>query len=229
MKNYISLQNLIFPYSGSTFNFKQSYMRLILLFTGLSLFFSCQTDLQSPVPSGNYTLVDTLIKFKEKKFSIYPDCFGEKETEGVYVGEGCGDSFLYMELPEGVLTVNISSKNVFIGEECREIDLNNVEVNLEIYPTDKTYKDSIRSVDYCSCFSFSNAQKRIPLKAISGKIVASARKKEVEFTSDLVFNGTNERICVRLTDLEFVNPISKDTIDLEEVVFYNIHVGWWAG
>jgi len=141
------------------------------------------------------------------------------DTVGLDFGEGCGYSFLYKEIKEGVITLSFSNEKVFFVKKCRTIDVKKfLEVNLEIYPNNKIYKDSIRSIDYCSCFVFSNSQKRIKIKAFEGVFTASAIGEELQETF------YTKRITGKLSNLKFKNPITNKIIEIKEVLFWNVDI-----
>ena len=74
-----------------------------------------------------------------------------------------------------------------------------------------------------------NSQSRLEAKIISGKIIAATKKKTEQENTYQLEKYNTEYISVKLTDLKFLHPISKDTIEIEKVVFYNIEVGWDVG
>jgi hypothetical protein len=193
--------------------------------------FNCATEQKNTFEVMDIdSIANNPIAIIDNEIEFYPDCFDSIVKDGDKQGGGCGNAFLFKTINEGVITVSINLEDVFIGGKCRKIDLNKVEINLEVYRNNKTYRDSTKIVDYCSCIRFSNAQSRINAKFLSvDKIIASAKKKTREVNIYQVEKNSTDYISVKLTNLEFLDPISNDTIVIDEVVFYNVKVGWSAG
>lgn len=153
----------------------------------------------------------------------YPDCFSDIDTTNIEQGLGCGSIFVYKETQEGIITVSIDPNKIELSTQCKEFELTEgIEINLEIYPTKSVPKDSIRTIDFCGCIKFTNAQKRIPVKAESGKITTVILPSR-----NGVLNA--ERITVRLNDLKFTSPFTGKLIEFEDVLIWNASVGWFAG
>ena len=154
---------------------------------------------------------------------IYPDCFSDIDTANVEQGLGCGSIFLYKKTNKGIITVSIDPKKINLSTQCTEYSLvDGIDINLEVYPTETTPKDSIRTTDLCGCVKYSNEQKRIAINAKSGKLTAVISPSK---------NGvlSAERITVRLNDLKFDSPITGDTINFDNVLIWNAYVAWFAG
>ncbi|MBC7449946.1 MAG: hypothetical protein H7259_00500 [Cytophagales bacterium] len=189
------------------FNKAKTLVSFILLF--VLLFFSgCGT---------NEDTTDAVLK-------EYPDCFAALDTTNLESGMGCASKpvFMYKSFEEGVLTISIDPDKDSVSQTCNTYDADKMDIYLEIYLTKDVPKDSVRTIDFCSCMKFSNAQKRVRIKATKGTLTASV-KPDV--------NGvlTGERITARLDHVEFKHPITGALIKFNTVLFWNIPIGWIAG
>ena len=191
---------------------------ILNILTFLVVFSSCSSptnkDSNNPEKDNSKDLQDSI---------TYPDCFSEIDTANLKQGLGCGSIFVYKETEKGIITVSIDPDKIELSTYCKEFELTEgIEINLEIYPTEIVPKDSIRTIDFCECINFTNAQKRIPLKAEFGKITTVILPSK-----NSVLNA--ERITVRLNDLKFTSPFTGKLIEFEEVIIWNASVGWFAG
>ncbi|MEN8928488.1 MAG: hypothetical protein ABF242_01650 [Flavobacteriales bacterium] len=202
----------------------------VFVFLVIILFTDCKNE-----RVNNFEIIDIQSISNEPFATIdnevdsYPDCFDSIVKNQDKQGFGCGNAFIFKSVDEGLVTIYINLEKVSLKGKCQELNLNQVDIGLEVYRNNKNYRDSIKSIDYCSCTPFVNSQSRVETKFISGKIIASAKKKTEEENIYQPEKYNTEYISAKLTDLKFLHPISEDTIRIEEVIFYNVEVGWAVG
>lgn len=187
-------------------------MKITIFITCTVLLFSCSHIDSKLITTENDSITEI----------IYPDCFSNIDTTGLDFGFGCGSIFLFKDLAEGLLTVSINPNDLEMNEQCRTFEISEVDVNLEIYPTEFAPENLVRTIDYCSCMKILNAEKRIKLAATKGSIITSVKSSE-----NKILKG--EFITAQLSNLEFYNHLTKEVIKIDNVIFWNVSIGWFAG
>lgn len=185
----------------------RSFNKLLIFITILSIGYFVYNQLYSSHPD-----------------KIYPDCFMNIDTTKINKGQGCGEVFLYKELKEGILTVYINPIQYKLSAQCQTSSIHEqgILVNLEVYPSDSIPKGMTRALDYCNDMKIANAQDRIKLEAVSGKITSAYVSRSIKYTK-------GDRISVKLSDLKFKDNQHEKIIHLSEEIFWNIRVGWRPG
>jgi hypothetical protein len=205
-------------------------MRVAIFLMLIMLLVSCKNDRVNNFEIIDiYSVNDEPIAQIDNEVDFYPDCFDSIIKNQERQGFGCGNAFVFKSLKEGLITFYVNLEKVSLKGKCQELNLDQVDIALEVYRNNKNYRDSIKSIDYCSCMRYVNSQSRLEAKIISGKIIAATKKKTEQENIYQLEKYNTEYISVKLTDLKFLHPISKDTIEIEKVVFYSIEVGWDVG
>ena len=168
----------------------------------------------------------TLISCEEQEIIyIYPD--GISKPDNIVESKGCGNIFVYQFLDSlRVLTVSINSNEYNLTVKRQDIDLGisnpNVSVVLEISPN---HPDSVY-FNFCNDIAYPNLGTTIKYKAISGKLSFSVSEdnpiKEPRWK-------TFYYVTIRIENLHLYNSDTDEEIILNEIVFWNVGVGWLPG
>ena len=155
----------------------------------------------------------------------YPD--GISKPDNIVESRGCGNIFVYQFLDSlRALTVSINSNEYSLTKKRQDIDLDisnpNISVVLEISPNNP---DSVY-FNFCNDIAYPNRGTTIKYKATSGKLSFSVSednpiKKSIWKTSYYV--------TIRIENLHLYNSETDDEIILNEIVFWNVSVGWLPG
>jgi hypothetical protein len=155
----------------------------------------------------------------------YPD--GISKPDIVIESKGCGNIFVYQFLDSlKALTVRINAKEYNLTKKRRDIDLDvsnpNVSVVLEISPN---HPDSIY-FNFCNDITYPNSGTTIKYKATSGRLSFSVSEdnpiKEPVWQSFYY-------VTIRIVNLHLLNQDTNDEVVINEIVFWNVGVGWMPG
>lgn len=155
----------------------------------------------------------------------YPD--GIAKPDKVIQSRGCGNIFVYQFIDSlKALTVRINPNEVSLTKKRQDIDINishqGVSVVLEVSPN---HPDSVY-YNFCNDIAHQNHGTTIKYKATSGKLSFSVSEdnpiKAASWAS-MYF------VTIRIENLHLYNEESHDEIILDEIVFWNVHVGWLPG
>ena len=155
----------------------------------------------------------------------YPD--GIAKPDNVKESHGCGNIFVYQFLDSlKSLTVRINSNEYTLTKKRQDIDINisnpNVSVVLEVSPN---HPDSVY-FNFCNDVAYPNSGKTIKYKATSGKLSFSV--SEDNPIKEPIWQ-TFYYVTIRIENLHLLNPETNDEIILDEVVYWNVGVGWLPG
>ena len=155
----------------------------------------------------------------------YPDCIsGSGDLAESY---GCGNIFVYQFLEStSALTVSINSDIIDLTEECQTFTLGfdnpDISVKLEIAGENP---DSIY-FNYCNDVVLTNLGTTCIYVATSGKLTFSLSEDnpiKKPIWDNYYF------ITIKITDLNILDSNSGDYIVFEEIIFWNVGVGWLPG
>lgn len=156
---------------------------------------------------------------------VYPD--GISKPDNVIESNGCGNIFVYQFLDSlKALTVRINSNEYSLTKKRQDIDIDisnpNILLVLEISPN---HPDSIY-FNFCNDIAYPNSGTTMKYKAISGKLSFSVSEdnpiKEPAWE-------TFYYVTIRIIDLHLFNQETNDEIIINEIVFWNVGVGWMPG
>ena len=155
----------------------------------------------------------------------YPDGISKPDT--VVESGGCGNIFVYQFLDSlKALTVWINSNKYSLTKKRQDIDLDisnpNISVVLEISPN---HPDSIY-FNFCNDIAYPNMGTTIKYKATSGQFSFSV--SEDNPIKEPIWQ-TFYYVTIRIVDLHLLNQETNDEIIIDEVVYWNVGVGWLAG
>ena len=155
----------------------------------------------------------------------YPDGISKPDT--VVESGGCGNIFVYQFLDSlKALTVWINSNKYSLTKKRQDIDLDisnpNISVVLEISPN---HPDSIY-FNFCNDIAYPNMGTTIKYKATSGQLSFSV--SEDNPIKEPIWQ-TFYYVTIRIVDLHLLNQETNDEIIVDEIVFWNVGVGWLAG
>lgn len=155
----------------------------------------------------------------------YPDCISEPNnlTESF----GCSNVFAYQFLDSTrVLTVRINSSNVDLTEECQTFTLSedntDISVTLEIAGDDP---DSIY-FNYCNDVGYPNFGTTTVYAAITGQLTFSV--SEDDPIKEPIWDNFYY-IAIKIEDLHLFHQKSGAEIVINEIIFWNVGVGWLPG
>lgn len=155
----------------------------------------------------------------------YPD--GIAKPDNVIESRGCGNIFVYQFLDSlKALTVRINSNEYSLTKKRQEIDINisnpNVSVVLEVSPN---HPDSVY-FNFCNDIAYPNYGTTIKYKAVSGKL--SFTVSEDNPIKEPAWE-TFYYVTIKIENLHLVNQETNDEIIIDEIVFWNVGVGWLPG
>ena len=155
----------------------------------------------------------------------YPD--GIPKPDNIIESRGCGNIFVYQFLDSlKALTVWINSNEYSLTKKRQDIDINatnpNISVVLEVSPN---HPDSIY-FNFCNDVAYPNSGTTIKYKATSGKLSYSV--SEDNPIKEPIWK-TFYYVTVRIQNLHLYNPETNDEIIVNEIVFWNVGVGWLPG
>lgn len=155
----------------------------------------------------------------------YPD--GISKPDNITKSSGCGNIFVYQFLDSlKALTVWINANEYNLTKKRQDINLDitnpNVSVVLEISPN---HPDSIY-FNFCNDIAYPNSGATIKYKATSGKISFSV--SEDNPIKEPIWE-TFYYVTIRIENLHLSNQENNDEIIINEIVFWNVEVGWLPG
>lgn len=155
----------------------------------------------------------------------YPD--GILKPTVVKESNGCGNIFVYQYLDSSrALTVYIDGKKINLTKKRQEFNLAffnpDVLVVLEIAGSDP---DSVY-FNFCNDIAYPNMGVTTKYKAVSGKLSFSV--SEDNPIKEPIWK-TFYYVTAMLEDVHLVNESKNDEIVIDEIVFWNVGVGWLAG
>lgn len=162
---------------------------------------------------------------ESEKVYDYPD--GISKSDNIVESSGCGNIFVYQFLDSlKALTVWINSNENSLTKKRQDIDIDisnpNISVVLEISPN---HPDSIY-FNFCNDIAYTNSGTTIKYKAISGKLSYSV--SEDNPIKEPIWQ-TFYYVTVRIENLHLINQETNEEIIIDEVIFWNVGVGWLAG
>lgn len=155
----------------------------------------------------------------------YPD--GISAPNNIVASAGCGNIFVYQFLDSlKALTVRIDGQKLALTQKRQTIELNgsnpNVSVVLEISGNNP---DSVY-FNYCNDVAFVNMGTTIKYYSTSGTLYFSVSEDNpIKETSlhNLYF------VTIKIQNLHLKNQKTNDEIIIDEVVFWDVQVGWLPG
>ena len=155
----------------------------------------------------------------------YPD--GISKPVNLIESHGCGNIFVYQFLDSlKALTVWINANEFNLTKKRQDIDLNasnpNLSVLLEIAGDDP---DSVY-FNFCNDVAYPNKGVTTKYKATSGKLSFSV--SEDNPLKEPIWQ-TFYYVTIRIEDLHLLNQETNDEIIINEIVFWNVGVGWMPG
>lgn len=162
----------------------------------------------------------------EKIVYEYPDGISKPDT--LIESYGCGNIFVYQFLDSlKALTVWINAKEFSLTKKRQDIDLSasnsNLVVVLEIAGIDP---DSVY-FNFCNDITYPNEGITTKYKATSGKLSFSV--SEDNLITEPIWK-IFYYVTIRIKDLHLLNQGNNDEIIIrDEIVFWNVGVGWLPG
>lgn len=155
----------------------------------------------------------------------YPD--GISKPDNVIESGGCGNIYVYQFLDSlKALTVQINSNEYRLTKKRQDIDINVVNPNLSVVlEISSGHPDSVY-FDFCNDIAYPNSGTTIKYIAISGKLSFSV--SEDDPIKDPVWQSFYY-VTIRIVDLHLLNQETNDEIIIDEIVFWNVGVGWMPG
>lgn len=155
----------------------------------------------------------------------YPD--GISKPDNIVESSGCGNIFVYQFLDSlKALTVRVNSNEYSLTKKRQDIDINvsnpNISVVLEVSPN---HPDSVY-FNFCNDVAYPNSGTTIKYKAISGKLSFSV--SEDNPIKEPIWE-TFYYVTIRIENLHLLNQETNDEIIIDEVVYWNVGVGWMPG
>ena len=155
----------------------------------------------------------------------YPD--GISKPENLVESHGCGNIFVYQFLDSSrVLSAWINANEFVLTKKRQDIDLNsstpNLSVVLEITGNNP---DSIY-FNFCNDVALPNMGTTTKYKAVSGRLSFSV--SEDNPIKDPIWQ-TSYYVTIRIKNLHLLNQETSDEIIINEIVFWNVGVGWMPG
>lgn len=158
----------------------------------------------------------------------YQENISKPDTpETIVESFGCGNIFVYQYLDSlRALTVKLDGENLTLTKESQRIDLSNsdprISVVLEIAGNSS---DSIY-FNFCDDVAYINSGVTTKYEATSGQLVYSVSEdnpiKEQRWE-------TFYYITIKIENLHLYNKIKKEEIIINEIIFWNVAVGWLPG
>lgn len=154
----------------------------------------------------------------------YPD--GIAKPDIIIESSGCGNIFVYQFIDSlKAFTVSINAKQFSLSKKCQTFSLSdsnpNIQVQLEVAG------DSPDSIyfNYCNDVAFPNQGVIKKIKATSGKLLISVSEDnpvdEVNYNSYYV--------TIKIKDLRLLDLENNQEILFDDIVFWNVLVGWLPG
>lgn len=155
----------------------------------------------------------------------YPD--GISKPDKIVGSRGCGNIFVYQFLDSlKALTVWINGNEFSLSKKRQDIDLNasnpNLSVVLEISGNDP---DSVY-FNFCNDVAYINMGVTTIYKATSGKLSFSV--SEDNPIKEPIWE-TSYSVTIKIEDLHLYNQENSDEIIIDEIVFWDVRVGWLPG
>ena len=155
----------------------------------------------------------------------YPD--GISAPNKIVASAGCGNIFVYQFLDSlKALTVRIDGQKLALTQKRQTIELNgsnpNVSVVLEISGNNP---DSVY-FNYCNDVAFINMGTTTKYNATSGALSFSVSEDNPikdPSKQNLYF------VTIKIQNLHLENQETNDEIIIDEVVFWDVQVGWLPG
>ncbi|MGB5895898.1 MAG: hypothetical protein WBG58_17105 [Ignavibacteriaceae bacterium] len=155
----------------------------------------------------------------------YPD--GISAPNKIIASAGCGNIFIYQFLDSlKALTVTMDGEKLSLTQKRQAIELDvsnpNISVVLEISGNDP---DSIY-FNYCNDVAFINMDTTTKYNATSGTLYFSVSEDNPikdPSRQNLYF------VTIKIQNLHLMNQENNDEIIIDEVVFWDVQVGWLPG
>lgn len=155
----------------------------------------------------------------------YPD--GISKPENLVESRGCGNIFVYQFLDSSkVLTTWIDANEFALTKKRQDIDLSgstqNVSVVLEIAGDnpDSSY------FNFCNDVALPNMGTTTKYQAVSGRLSFSVSE---DSPKKHPIWQTFYHVTIRIENLRLVNQETSGEIIMDEIVFWNVGVGWLPG
>jgi hypothetical protein len=155
----------------------------------------------------------------------YPD--GISRPAHITESRGCGNIFVYQFIDNlKALTVRINGDELGLTKKRQDFELNgsnpDLSVVLEIAGNDP---DSIY-FNFCNDVAYPNMGKTTKYNAVAGKLSYSV--SEDNPIKEPIWK-TFYYVTIRIEDLHLLNPETSDEIVINDIVFWNVEVGWLPG
>lgn len=155
----------------------------------------------------------------------YPDCITKPNQ--IAESYGCGNIFVYQYLDSlRVLTVSINGSEVNLTKKCQTIDLD--DSNLHSSVVLEIVGDNPDSVyfNYCTDVALINMGTTKKYKATSGKLYFSV--SEDNPIREPVWQSSYF-VTIKIENLHLYNQEENNEIILDEIVYWDVRVGWMPG
>lgn len=154
----------------------------------------------------------------------YPD--GVEKPLSITESSGCGNIFVYQFIDSfRVITVSINAKQLNLTKKCQTFNLSDLNPNILVQlSTAGNSPDSVY-FNFCNDILYPNQGFTRKLNAISGQLLVSVSK-------DNPVNGSSNNpyyVTIRIKDLHFADIENNKEISLDDIVFWNLLVGYLAG
>jgi len=182
---------------------EDNFMKYILILFISIFFFSCDEQ--------------------ENDFN-YPD--GIEKPNTIIESSGCGNIFVYQFIDSTkAFTVSINAKQFNLTKKCQTFNLSdfnpNILVQLELVG------DSPDSIyfNFCNDIAFPNLGITRKIKATSGQLLISV--SEDNPVDELNYNSYY--VTIKIKDLRLLDLENNQEILFDDIVFWNVYVGWLPG
>jgi len=155
----------------------------------------------------------------------YPD--GISKPNNIVESYGCGNIFVYQYLDSlKVLAVNINGYGLNLTKKSQTINLNEANPNSSvILEISGGHPDSIY-FNFCNDVAFINTGVTKKYKATSGKLSFSV--SEDNPIKEKVWESSYYA-TIKIENLHLYNQENNDKIVIDEIIFWNVNVGWLPG
>ncbi|WP_304132138.1 hypothetical protein [Ignavibacterium album] len=163
-----------------------------------------------------------LLSCDEQEVVNYPDCINRPDS--IVQSLGCGNLFLYQFIDSSkVITVSLDANRLGLTKKCRAFNLSNVDpaiiVQLEIAGSSS---DSVY-FNFCNDVMPPNFGVTKKLKATSGQLFVSSSED-----SPFAINQSY-RVSIKLKDLRLYDSDNNQEIFFNEIIFWDVLVGFLPG
>jgi len=155
----------------------------------------------------------------------YPD--GIEEPENIIESRGCGNIFVYQEIDSSrVLTVKLVGNNLELTKKCQTLELGNgnpdVSVVLEVAGNSP---DSVYFF-HCDDALPMNVAEPMEYFPTSGKLTYSVSEDDPIYEP---IWSNSYYVTIKIENLHIYNLKENKEIIFDEIVFWNVRVGWLPG